>query len=109
MMPNKPIEVTDANFEEVILEADVPAMVDLWAAWCGPCRMVAPAVENLAQEFDGRAVVAKVDVDSNRLVAQKYGVMSIPTMLFFKDGEEVDRVIGVQPEEVLREKLEALL
>jgi len=104
-----PLVTTDANFGQEVLEASLPVLVDFWAAWCGPCRMVAPVVEQLAQEFAGRALVAKLDVDANPATAQRYGVQSIPTLILFRDGQEMDRVVGVQPIHVLRQKLEALL
>ena len=84
-------------------------MVDFWAVWCGPCRMVGPVVEELASEYQGKAVIGKVDVDTNQEVAAKYGIRNIPTILFFKDGEVVDKVVGVVPKEQLVEKLNAIL
>lgn len=101
--------LTNENFEDTILKSDKPALVDFWAVWCGPCRMVAPHVEALASEFDGRAVVAKLDVDTARDVAVKYGIQSIPTLLYFKNGEVVDRIIGTADKGTLKSKLEALL
>jgi len=101
--------VTDATFESEVINAGKPALVDFWATWCGPCRMVAPHVEALAEEYAGKAVVAKLDVDSNKQWAVKYGIQSIPTLLFFKDGKMVDRVVGAVGRDVLKEKLSALL
>jgi thioredoxin 1 len=105
---SKPIEITDSNFEE-ILGSEKPVMVDFWAEWCGPCKMVGPLVEEMAGEYDGKAVIAKVDVDNNPTISAKYGIRSIPTMLFFKGGEIVDRQIGAVPKSVLTTKLEAQL
>ncbi|MBI4915586.1 MAG: thioredoxin [Acidobacteria bacterium] len=101
--------VTDATFESEVINAGKPALVDFWATWCGPCRMIAPHVEALATEYAGKAVVAKLDVDSNKQWATKYGIQSIPTLLFFKDGKMVDRVVGAVNANVLKEKLSALL
>jgi thioredoxin 1 len=101
------VEITDANFEEVVLKSDKPVLVDFWAEWCGPCRMVGPIVEELGQEFDGKAVVGKVNVDNNRAVSEKFGIRNIPTLLVFKGGEVVDKQVGVAPKNVLAGKLEA--
>lgn len=103
------IELTDANFEEVILKSDKPAIVDLWAEWCGPCRMVGPLVEEIGKEFEGRAIVGKLDVDNNPGIATKYGIRNIPTILFFKNGEIADKQVGAVPKSVLVGKLEKLL
>ncbi|WP_068597293.1 thioredoxin [Vaginella massiliensis] len=103
------LEVTDTSFESEIINSGKPAMVDFWAVWCGPCRMVGPVVEEIAGEYTGKAVVAKVDVDTNQEVAAKYGIRNIPTILYFKNGEVVDKVVGVAPKEQLVAKLEALL
>lgn len=104
----KTIEITDSNFED-ILSSEKPVLVDFWAEWCGPCKMIGPVVEELASEYDGKAVVAKVDVDSNPQVATKFGIRSIPTLLFFKGNEVVDKQIGAVPKAVLAQKLEAQL
>jgi len=103
---SKPIEITDNNYEQ-ILNSDTPVLVDFWAEWCGPCRMIGPIVEELANEYDGKAVIGKVDVDSNPTVSAKYGIRSIPTLLVFKKGEIVDKQIGAVPKGVLVKKLEA--
>jgi thioredoxin 1 len=105
----EPIHVTDADFASVILQAEAPAVVDLWAEWCGPCHMIAPSVEKMAQVYEGRAVIAKLNVDDNPMVPGQYGIMGIPTLLFFKDGKEVDRQVGVTNYTNLANKLERLL
>ena len=102
----KPIEVDDQSFQTEIEGADGLAMVDFWAEWCGPCRMVSPIVEELAEEYEDRVKVAKVDVDESQRTAQKFNVRSIPSILFFKDGEHVDTVVGAVPKEQLEEKIE---
>ncbi len=102
----KAVEITDANFEELI-NSGKPVLVDFWAEWCGPCRMVGPVVERVAEGFEGKAIVGKVDVDSNPETAMKFGIRSIPTLLFFKNGEMVDRVVGAVAQNVLEDKLQA--
>ncbi len=103
------LEITDATFEEVVLKSDKPVVVDFWAAWCGPCRMVGPVIDELSNEYDGKAVVGKVDVDANQEYAGKYGVRNIPTVLVFKDGEIVTRQVGVSPKQVYADAIEAAL
>jgi len=100
------IILTDANFEAEVIKSDVPVFVDFWAPWCGPCQMMGPVVEQLSQEFAGKAKVGKLNVDENNLIAGKYRVMSIPTFLVFKGGEVVDQMIGGVPKERLKEMLE---
>jgi thioredoxin 1 len=103
------LEVTDSNFEELVLKSDKPVIVDFWAEWCGPCRMVGPIVEEIGTDFEGKAVVTKLDVDNNPGVTQKYGIRNIPTILFFKNGEIADKQVGAVPKSALVNKLEALL
>ncbi|MDX2429336.1 MAG: thioredoxin [Bacteroides sp.] len=102
------LEATDSNFEELVLKADKPVIVDFWAEWCGPCRMVGPIVEEVGVEYEGKAIVAKVDVDSNPGITAKYGIRNIPTILFFKNGEVADKQVGAVPKSTIVTKLEAL-
>ncbi|MCU0342719.1 MAG: thioredoxin [Ignavibacterium sp.] len=105
----KPITFTDNNFENEVLQSDKPVLVDFWAVWCGPCKMIAPFVEELANELEGKAKVGKLDVDNNQESAIKYGVRSIPTVLIFKGGKVVDTIIGAVPKVQLKQKLEAAI
>lgn len=103
------IELTDANFDEVVLKSDKPVLVDFWAVWCGPCRMVGPIVEEMAKEYEGKAVIGKMDVDNNPNVSIQFGIRNIPALLFFKDGKVVDKQIGAVPKKILVDKLNAQL
>jgi|TARA_B100000768_G_scaffold22107_1_gene19666 thioredoxin 1 len=103
------LEITDANFDELVLKSSKPVMVDFWAEWCGPCRMLGPIIEEISKDYDGKAVVGKLDVDSNQEFAAKFGVRNIPTVLVFKDGELVNRQVGVSPKNVYSESIDALL
>lgn len=102
---SKPKEVTDATFEAEVLKADLPVLVDFWAAWCGPCKMIAPVVEELARDYAGKLKVCKLNVDENNQTAAQFGIMSIPTLMLFKDGKPVERLIGYMPKAKLVEKL----
>ena len=106
---SKPVEIEETKFDEAVLKADKPVMVDFWAPWCGPCRMVAPVVEELAEDFDGKVDFVKVNVDDSPKIAGKYGIMSIPTLMIFKAGEPVDTIIGFRPKEELQKSLETAL
>ncbi|MDY0082771.1 MAG: thioredoxin [Ignavibacteriaceae bacterium] len=105
----KPMEFTDQNFNTEVLQSDKPVLVDFWAVWCGPCKMIAPFVEELSSEFEGKAKVGKLDVDNNQETAIKYGVRSIPTVLIFKAGKVAETIIGAVPKVQLKQKLEAVL
>ena len=102
------LEFTDANFEELVIKSEKPVIVDLWAEWCGPCRMLTPIVEEMAKEYEGRAVIGKLNVDDNPTITAKFGVRNIPTVLFFKGGEIADKQVGSVPKSALIGKLEKL-
>ena len=103
------VEITDQSFQEMVLNSDKPVLVDFWAVWCGPCRTLGPIIEEVATDFEGRAIVGKVDVDNNQQVSVDYGIRNIPTVLIFKNGEVVDKIVGVASKEVISEKLSAHL
>jgi thioredoxin 1 len=103
------LELTDANFEELVMKSDKPVLVDFWAVWCGPCRMVGPVVDEIHNEYEGKAIVGKVDVDNNPEIASKFGIRNIPTILFMKNGEIVDKQVGAVQKATLAEKLDAML
>jgi thioredoxin len=103
------IEITDANYDEIVGNADKPVVLDFWAAWCGPCRMIGPLIEEMHTEYDGKAIIGKVDVDSNQGIAQRFGIRNIPTVAFIKNGEVVDKSVGAVPKAQLTSKLDAIL
>jgi thioredoxin 1 len=106
---SKQVTIEDANFGEVVLKAKIPVLVDFWAPWCGPCRMVAPVVEELAEEYDGRVSFGKLNVDENPKTASQYGIMSIPTLILFKEGKPVSNIIGFRPKDELKKSLDTVL
>jgi thioredoxin 1 len=103
------IEFTDANFQQEVLDSNIPVLVDFWAVWCGPCKMIAPLVEELSKEYEGKVKVGKVDVDNNPKTSMTYGIRSIPTLLIFKDGKIVDQIVGAVPKQAMAQKLDAQL
>ncbi|MCH8745220.1 MAG: thioredoxin [Chloroflexi bacterium] len=105
----EPIEVNENSWDDDVLKSDLPVMVDFWAEWCGPCKMIAPTVHDLAEEYAGKLNVAKVDIDSSPNIAMKYGIRSIPALIFFKDGKPVDQVVGALPKGALKKRIDAVL
>jgi thioredoxin 1 len=108
-MKKEPLHVTDATFQKEVLDSKLPVLVDFWAPWCPPCRMVGPIIEELAADYDGRVVVAKINTDENAETPTKYGVQGIPTMIIFNGGKEVERMVGASPKKPIAERLDALL
>ena len=103
------LEITDANFQETVLQSDKPVIVDFWAVWCGPCRMIAPIMDEIAQEFGDKVVVGKLNVDENPAVTAQFGIMNIPTVLYFKNGQVAEKIVGALPKSKFVEKLQPLL
>jgi len=106
---SEPFNIDDTNFDETVIQSKIPVLVDFWAPWCGPCKMVAPIVEELASEYDGKIVFGKVNVDENSQIASKYGIMGIPTLIIFKDGQPVSNLVGFRGKDQLKESLEDVL
>jgi thioredoxin 1 len=109
MASDKIIQVSDADFEEKVLKNPLPALVDFWAEWCGPCRMVAPTLEQIAGEMESKAIIAKMNVDDNKETPNKYNIHAIPTMIFFKNGKEVSRLVGVESKNAIKAKIDEML
>ena len=105
----KPITITDDNFESEVINSDKPVLIDFWAVWCGPCKMIAPIVEELAEEYEGKFKIGKLDVDENQQVSIRFGVRSIPTLLIFKDGKIADTIIGAVPKAHIVQKLNSVI
>ncbi len=101
------LEITDANFDSEVINSDKPVLIDFWAVWCGPCKLIAPVVEEISNEYTGKFKVGKMDIDNNPNVAMKYGIRSIPTLLIFKDGKVVDQIVGAVPKNVITSKMDA--
>ena len=108
-MAAEPIEVNQQNWETEVMNSEIPVMVDFWAEWCGPCKMIAPAVHDLAGEYAGRLAVGKLDLDTNQSIALQYGVQSIPTLLFFKEGKQVHKIVGALPKGAIKKQIDAVL
>ena len=106
---SKPVIIEEGNFDRKVLQSRIPVLVDFWAQWCGPCRMVAPVVEELAEEYEGRISFGKVDVDQNPKIASQFGIMSIPTLILFKDGKPISNIVGFRPKEQLKQNLDEVL
>jgi len=106
---SKPVTIDDSNFEQLVLQSETPTLVDFWATWCKPCLMVAPIIEELAEEYDGKVTFGKVNVDQNHKIASKYSIMSIPTMLIFKKGEPISQIVGFKPKQELKRSLDSAL
>jgi thioredoxin 1 len=106
---SKPVDIQDAKFDELVLKSKMPVLVDFWAPWCGPCRMVAPIVDELSKEYDGKITFYKLNTDDNQVTSRKYGIMSIPALIVFKDGKPVSNIVGYRPKAELKKNLEAAL
>ena len=106
---SKPVEIDDSNFDQMVLKSKKPVLVDFWAPWCRPCLMIAPILDELAEEYDGRITIAKLDVDQNAKTAAQYAIMSIPSLIIFKNGKPVSQVVGFKPKAELKQELDAVL